>query len=59
MLDAITAETIFDAMRALRRGEITPDEFRAIMRRSREEHGEEAHERLKVVALSNFDRVSS
>jgi hypothetical protein len=59
MPDQPTAETIFNAMQDLRRGKITPDAFRAIMRESREVNGETEHERLKVIALSNFDRAVS
>ena len=52
----ITARDIHAAMVALRRGQITPDELRATMRQSREQHGDAEHERLKNIALANFDR---
>jgi disulfide oxidoreductase YuzD len=49
-----TARDLYDAMRALNKRKITPDEFRAIMRQSREAHGEDEHQRLKNIALANF-----
>lgn len=49
--------SLLRAITGLRAGRITADEYRAIMRASREEHGEAEHERLKMVAISNLDRA--
>ena len=46
-----TAKDIHTAMTDLRKGKITPDEFRAIMRASREQNGAQ-HDRLKAVAVA-------
>jgi hypothetical protein len=51
-----TAQDINAAMTQLRKGQITPDEFRAIMRQSREEHGEAGHDRLKAIAVAATNR---
>lgn len=54
---APTARDLYDALLALRKGEATPDETRAVMRRSRERNGAAEHERLKAVAVANLDRA--
>jgi hypothetical protein len=54
--EAPTVREMRDAMLALSRGKITPDAYREIMRRSREARTEAEHDRLKTVALANFDR---
>jgi hypothetical protein len=51
------AQSIHAAMVDLKQGKITPDEFRAIMRASRQRNGEAEHDRAKGVALSNFERA--
>lgn len=50
----ITAKDIHAAMVQLRTGQITPDEFRAIMRQSREQNGEQTHDALKAKATASF-----
>jgi hypothetical protein len=51
-----TAKDMHTAMTQLRKGKITPDEFRAIMRASREQHGQADHDRLKAVAVAATNR---
>jgi len=50
-----TAKDIHTAMTDLRTGKITPDEFRAIMRASREQNGAK-HDMLKAVAVAASNR---
>jgi hypothetical protein len=52
----ITAKTIHSAMTDLRNGKISPDQFRAVMRQSREQHGDEKHTTLKVQAIAAANR---
>ena len=52
--NAPTARDLHAAMVALRRGQVAPDEFRMLMRRSREQHGPEAHERIKAEAAAHL-----
>ena len=52
-----TAKDIHKAMTDLRKGKITPDELRAVMRASREQNGEAEHDRLKAIAVANFNRA--
>jgi hypothetical protein len=47
-----TAKDYKQAMDDLRKGKITPDEFRAISRQSREQNGQEAHDRIKFQAAA-------
>jgi hypothetical protein len=51
---AKTAQDLHSAMVALRQGKMTPDEFRAVTRESREENGPELHDRLKFEATAAF-----
>lgn len=51
---APTARDLFDAMVGLRTGRLTPDECRAVNRRSREMNGSAEHERLHVIAVANL-----
>jgi len=51
-----TAKDIHAAMTRLRAGKISPDEFRAIMRASRERHGQAEHDRLKAIAVAAANR---
>lgn len=48
---------IHKAMVDLRTGKITPDEFRKIMRASREQNGETGHDRAKGIATAAFNRA--
>lgn len=50
----MTAKDMHAAMVQLRQGKITPDEFRAMMRQSREQHGEQGHDALKAKATAYF-----
>jgi hypothetical protein len=47
----ITATDIKRAIDDLRAGRISADEFRSVMRASREQNGEDLHELLKAAAL--------
>ena len=51
-----TAKDMHTAATLLRQGKITPDEFRAIMRKSREEHGEQGHDKLKAIMVAATNR---
>lgn len=46
------ARTIKQGMDDLRAGRITADDLRAIMRASREQHGDAAHDRAKFAAIA-------
>jgi len=52
----MTAKDIHTAMTDLRKGKITPDEFRAIMRASREQNGGQ-HDQLKAIAVAASNRA--
>lgn len=43
MTNQPSPKAIYTAIQDLRAGRITPDQYRAIMRASREQHGETAH----------------
>lgn len=51
------AESIHKAMADLRKGKITPDDFRAIMRASRKANGEQGHDLAKFKAVAAFNRA--
>lgn len=51
-----TSKTIHSAMNDLRKGKITPDQFRAIMRASKAQNGSVAHEQAKFVAIAASNR---
>ncbi len=46
-----SAREIAAAMVALTQGKITPDDLRAAMRASREQHGEAMHDQIKARAV--------
>jgi len=59
MPSMITAQTYKQAMDNLRKGKITPDEFRAIARASREQNGAAEHDRIKALAVASSNRHSN
>lgn len=48
--------TLFEAMRDLRAGRITAEEFRAVSRASRAANGTAGHDLLKARAAANLNR---
>lgn len=56
--DIVTAETVYNAGADLRNRKITPDQYRDIMRKGREQHGEREWEMVKVRALHAMDRTA-
>jgi hypothetical protein len=47
-----SARRIGELSIAMRKGAATPDEYRAAMRASREQHGDDLHEVVKALALA-------
>jgi len=52
----MTAQDLHTAMTDLRKGKITPDQFRAVMRESKAQHGEAKHNLLKIQAIAASNR---
>ena len=50
------AKNIHTAMTDLRNGKITPDEFRAIMRESKKQNGQNGHDMAKFAAIAASNR---
>jgi len=50
------AKNIHTAMTDLRNGKITPDEFRAIMRDSKKQNGQNGHDMAKFAAIAASNR---
>ena len=55
-MTAPAAKNIHTAMTDLRNGKITPDEFRAIMRDSKKQNGQNGHDMAKFAAIAASNR---
>jgi hypothetical protein len=49
-------KSLLTAMSDLKAGRITPDEYRAVVRASKAQHGQAGHERMQHLAIATANR---